>query len=375
MTPVRPAFLVFLLLASTACQHSDPYPTGPVIGDGSFDRVAPIRLTFSTAADGWPAFSADGRWISYRFARGSFDRDHCAGLLPAEGGQRFEDICAWELGEDNRTDDFRSLVLLGDDRMAFTRHTSGTGNASPSDAGLYVGPLSREREAVRVLDLLGRPNGASDNWTYLIDPVWLGGDELLVLASNTFIGQTVPFGPIDTIYQGVEIARINLATNPATITPIVATPDAVAWAFDPDAGMLYWQRRYYSAPPGSGTLNVTADTIFRAPLAGGDPQVLYGRPPSAGSSPLRLDGFAIAGGRLVVAQSYEVFHSEPPSCLTETFTNLWLVGVDGSLQNLLAAASCTGNRWLRLSGAPDGRSFVAERLLADQRDLYLVELP
>jgi hypothetical protein len=361
------------VIAVAGCNHSPPFPTGPFVGDGSFDGIVPVRLTFSTPVDGWPSYSADGRWISYRFARGSGDRDYCAGLLPAEGGQRFEEICAWELGEGSRSDDFRSLVLFGDDRMAFTRHASGTGNASPSEAGLYVGPLSREREAVKVLDLFARPNGASDTWSYLIDPVWVGGDELLVLASKAFIGQTVPFGPIDTVYQGVEIARIDVGTTPATITPVVAAPDAVAWTLDQASGMIHFHRRYYSAPPGSGALTVSADTVFRVPAAGGTAEAVYGRASTSGGSPLRLDGFAIVGGRLYVTQSYDVEHPSDPSCLIETFTNLWRVEA-GTLEHVTASSSCNGSRWLRLSGSPTDEHLVAERILAGQRDLYRFDI-
>lgn len=375
MTPARFPLLACLLLSIAACNHSDPFPTGPHVGDGPFDNVEPIRLTFSTAADGWPWISADGRWLSYRFVRGSHDRDHCAGLLPAGGGQRFEEICAWELHEGARADDFRSLVLLGDDRMAFTRHASGIGNQSPQDAGLYVAPLGREREGVKVLDLLTRPDGASDTWSYLIDPVWIGGNELLVLASKAFVGQTVPFGPVDTVYQGVEIARLDVGSVPATITPVASAPDAVAWTLDEAAGVLYYHRRYYSAPPGSGTSLVTADTVFRVPLAGGAAETVYGRPMLAGGSPLRLDGFAIVDGELYVAQSYEVAHAEPPTCLLETFTDIWRMPSGGPPESVWAGSSCTGNRWLRLSGSSDGRHLVAERILAGQRDLYLFELP
>src|SRR5690606_15080704 len=118
-----------------ACSHSEPFPTDPSLVEGPFNSTPPIRLTFSVEEDGWPSVSGD--FLSYRFERGSSDRDFCAGVLPARGGQRVAEICAWQQGELGRSDDFRSLVLLADNRMAFTWHSSGTGNQSPQGGALY----------------------------------------------------------------------------------------------------------------------------------------------------------------------------------------------------------------------------------------------
>lgn len=377
MKPAWSPVLAACAISLAACDHSDPFPTGPWQGDGSFDLVEPIRLTFSTGDDGWPAFSADGRWISYRFARGSSDRDFCAGLLPVDGGQRLEEICAWEIDEDDRSDDFRALVLVGDDRMAFTRHSSGKGNQSPSTAGLYLAPLAREREGVKVLDLLARPNGASDSWAYLIDPVWVGGDELLVLAAKAFIGQVVAFGPVDTVYQGVELARIDVSTSPATITPVAPAPDAVSWARDPSAGMLYYHRPYYSAPPGSGAFSIVADTIFRVPAGGGAAEAVYGRAAIPGSIDEGMDGFAVLDGRLVVAlhdtRPIAPAPGQPPPP-PETRSRLLRIEGDGSETTLNIRITSNGSRWTRLSASSDGRHLVAASILAGQRDLYLFDV-
>lgn len=392
MSPLRSrCSLLLASLALAACDHSPPFPTGPLPGDGSFDQVEPIRLTFSTGDDDWPVFSADGRRISYRFARGSNDRDFCAGLLPSEGGQRLEEVCAWEVDQSTRTDDFRGLVFLGEDRMAFTRHRSATGNQAPQEGALYVGPRGMEREAVAVLPLLGRPAGATDIWTYLIDPIAIADEELLVLAAKAFIGQRVPFGVTDTVYQGVEIARINLATNPATVTVIAPATDAVSWQLDEASGRIYYHRRYYSAPPGSGTSLVVADTVFRIPLAGGTAEAVWGRAPVP-NAPGELNlgqgmgGFGVGGGRLFVS----VWDRRQPPASggvvppPETRSRLLEV-VAGEEQLVRVDFSPSQSTWTRLSVSRDGRTLVAgkvtggtlgdDKTLMGQRDLYLFELP
>ncbi len=384
----------FALLAAaaalTACDHSDPFPTGPRPGDGSFNTVQPIQLTFSTGEDDWPSFSSDGRWISYRFARGSTDRDYCAGILPASGGQRYEEICAWEIDQASRTDDFRALVLLGDDMMAFTRHRSSTGNQAPQEGGLYLAPRGRERDGIQVLPLLATPSGGSDTWTYLIDPVAIGDRELLVLAAKAFIGQRVPFGPVDTVYRGVEFARLDLSTNPAGVTVIAPAPDAVSWQLDEVSGRVYYHRRYYSGPLGGGQAVVVADSIFRFPLAGGAAEVVWGRPtettaPGELSLGQGMGGFGVGGGRLFVTiwdrrQPAPAGGQVPPP---ETRTRILEV-VAGEPALLRQEFSTAHSIWTRLSVSRNGRYLVAARvtggtLNADKiqsgaRDLFLFPL-
>ncbi len=372
---MKPAWLPSLaaLLVLAACSHSDPFPTGPQLGDGSFDQVEPVRLTFSTGDDGWPTVSADSRWLSYRYSRGSNDRDFCAGILPLRGGQRLASLCAWETNDGARSDDFRSAVLLDDQTVAYTRHSAGTGNQSPQEAGLYVAQLNATRDARQVLPLLGRPAGASANYTYLLDPVREDDHTILALATGAYIGPKVAFGPVDTTYLGIEVSRIDVSTTPATVTPVVATPNAVAWALDRSTQMVYFHRRYYSDPPGSGAFSVVADTIFRAPLAGGEVQVVYGRPHVAGSIDEGLDGFAVVNGRLFVSQ-HSTRTLPPPQNGVETRSDVGEVQLDGSLDPLNTRLTNTGSLWARLSASPDGHTLVAASLLAGQRDLYRFDI-
>jgi hypothetical protein len=262
--------------------------------------------------------------------------------------------------------------------MVFTWHSSATGNQSPQDGGLYIGTTGREREATRILDLLARPAGASDNWTYLIDPVLIGENELLTLASSAFFGQTVAFGPVDTVYQGVEIARIDLSTTPASVTSVVQAHDAVGWTLDQDAGLLYFHRRYYSAPPGSGPSGIVADTVFQVPLVGGTPVAIYGRPPLApGLIEAGMSGFAVLNGRLFVSL-FTVRPVPPPPELpvpppeTESF----IVEVrNGQAVNFsYPLSSRTGNRWGRLTASADGEHLIAESRIAGSKDLQLLEV-
>jgi hypothetical protein len=372
MKPAWSHFLVSLMVL-TACSHSDPFPTGPQLGDGSYDQIEPIRLTFSPGDDGWPTVSADGQWISYRYARGTADRDFCAGLLPIAGGQRLASLCAWETNDVSRSDDFRSAVLLDDQTVAYTRYSSGTGNQSPQEAGLYVAPLDALRDAREVLPLLGRPAGGSDNYLYLLGPVREDDHTILVLATKAYIGPKYANGPVDTTYRGVEISRIDVATTPAGVTPVAPATDAVGWAFDPSTRMAYFRRPTYSAQPGSGSFAVVADTIFRVSLAGGTPEAVFGRAPVAGEYEGALDGFAVVEGRLFVSQHSTRILPSPPGGF-ETRSEVGEVQPDGSLDPLNIRLTLNGALWTRLAASPDGHSLVAASVLLGQRDLYRFDL-
>ncbi len=381
---------IAVLLLLGACDHSDPFLTGARTGDGAFDAVVPIRLTYSTADDGWPTISPDGAWLSYRYARGTADRDFCAGILPANGGQRLASLCAWEQDDRNRSDDFRSVVLLDDHTVAYTRSTSGTGSASPTAAALYVADLDAPRDARAVLSLLARPAGGGGLYRYLLDPVREDSHTLLALAADAVFGPRVQFGPVDTTYLGIEIVRIDVSTTPATVTPVAPATAAVAWALDRSTGRLYYQVPTYSAPPGSGAFRVVADTIWRVPLAGGNREVAWGRPELALTDTTILaegmGGFAVAMGRLFATPWDRRQPGTPPGQPVpppETRSRLVEITAAGEV-TLDTRISIAPSLWTRLSASPDGRSLVAGSvvgstlsgtlMLGGQLDLYRIPL-
>ena len=82
--------------------------------------------------------------------------------------------------------------------------------------------------------------------------------------------------------------------------------DAVSWQLDENSGRIYYHRRYYSAPPGSGGSVIVADSVFRIPAGGGTAEVVWGRAPvpvnqfeiNLGQG---MGGFGVGGGRLFVS--------------------------------------------------------------------------
>lgn len=366
----RAALVVVLAVATgVACSHSDSFPTIPDRPDGSFDTGVPTRLTFNPGDDVWPASSGPGR-LSYQYRRGTPDRDFCAGVMSAGGGPRVAEVCAWEADDASRSDLFGAAVLLGDGRFLWTRHESNTGNQSPQEGGLYIGPVESPRNAVRALPLLVQPAGASARWDLLVDPVETGPNEVTALAAQWYIGPTIKLGPVDTIIRGVEIARIDLATIPATVTVIAPALDAVAWARDASTGQMFYTRPSYIAPSEDSVFTPIADTVFRAGPGGGIP--IWGRPVMPMQVSGRVAGLAAGGGRLYITRQWAEWLPGPSPDPPRYQITSWIAelreGVE--LAPVATRRSLTRDRFGRLAITDEGTSLIVESILPSGRDLY-----
>lgn len=372
-----------LAVLAVGCDHSPPCCDALTGSGGPFDQVEPVRLTFAAGANLFPAFSWDGQSLSYRYARGTPDRDQCAGLLPAGGGQRIGSACAWELTDLSRTDDFTSLTQLTGTTVAFVRYSSSVGATAPQAGGLYVAPLDAVRDGHLVLPLLTTPAGASARYDFLLRPVRTGPDQLLALAGQLIIGPRVERGPIDTVYHGIEVVKLDLGTGTAIVTPIAEAGGAVDWAYDESAGMIYLHRPSYAPPTPVSQYQVIADTILRVPVTGGTPAVFWGQPPveilGLVSGPF-VEGLAAAEGRVWVSRYFTrlppVIPPDPPQPL-QTRSVISEIRGDGSAIELASTidVGSAGTRWARIAASPTGDRLAAERRLGATRDLYLIDLP
>ncbi len=374
--------MIGAVVLSVGCAHSTPCCDAITGSEGPFAAAEPTRLTFAAGANRWPAFSWDDRSISYRYQRGTGDRDLCAGLLPARGGQRIGDACAGELTEAGRTDVFMSLTPLVGDVVAFTRHSSTLGAVAPQAGGLYVGRLGAIGEARLVMPLLTTPPGGSVRYDFLMSPARTGPDQIIALAGQFIVGARVEFGPIDTVFHGKEIVKIDLDGTIAAITPLSSAEGAVAWAFDPASGFVYFHRPSYAAPTESAIYQVIADTIFRVSVAGGPSEAIWGRPstvPFNGRTNEAIDGLGAGGGRVFISMHRDRPVPPPPANPTGTETRSTLAEITpgGATREFAILTAPTGSQllWGRLAVSSDGDHLVAERREGGVNDLYLFDQP
>ncbi len=361
--------VLLLLVALTACSHTDPFPTVATDPPAPFDPALPIQLTFSGHDDFAPTLSAPGQ-LSYQFQRGTPDRDICAGILPVRGGQRIAEVCAAGSEQEHTSDRFAVPVLLDDDQMAWTWHWGGLGNQSPSNAGLYLAPRGGElTRATRKLSLLTRPQGATARWDVLLGARRSGPQQITALAAQWYISPTIKNGPVDTVYLGVELARIDLSTTPATVTVLTPTPDAVDWTVDPGDGTSYVHRRFYAPPTEERLYVAAADTIYR--VNGGDLTPVWGRPTSAEIVDGHLNGFTVFHAQLYLSLSHTRVTETAGGNRVSQESLIARVGGDGELTPL--AQRINHGEWGRLAVTSDGLYLAVESIVNGDRDIYLVE--
>ncbi|MEO8479376.1 MAG: hypothetical protein ABI542_07040, partial [Gemmatimonadota bacterium] len=241
------------------------------------------------------------------------------------------------------------------------------------EGGLFLGTATSPRTAVRILALLGRPAGASARWDLLVDPVQTGPNEITALAAQWYISPTkLPHGPVDTVILGVEIARIDVSTMPASITVLAPAPDAIAWSRDAASGDLYYTRPTYMVPSEDSLYQPIADTVFRATSGGGTP--VWGRPEMPGQVSGRVEGLAVAGGRVFVSYRWAEFVSTPggppPRLQTTSRIAEITAGVEATAR--MTQIGFTADRWGRLAITGDGTALIAESILPAGRDLYRI---
>jgi hypothetical protein len=371
-----PAAVALLIMG---CNHSTACCDALVGTTGAFDgTTVPIRLTYSSGSDQWPAFSWDGKSVTYRYERLTGDRDYCSASLPAAGGNQEFNICALGLNEADSANQIASLTQLDDQTIAFTHHESFTGALGAQAAGLYIARLDSPRDAQLVLPLLTTPTGATSRYDALLTPVRTGPRELIALGAEMIVGPTIAFGPTDTVYLGVELVRIDLESSPARVTPIASATGANGWAYDPSTGMAYFNRPTY-IPLNSNTLyQPIADSLFSVVVTSGAVELLWVRPsldPAPWPFSLEaVDGLAAGGGKVFVS-----YHSDSPGPGSRSgTTTIGELISDGEIR-VIATYSGTesaGPNWGRLAASPDGNRLVAEGNSGPgQIDLYLFDNP
>lgn len=390
--------MMLVPLLATACGHSEPFVTADQEIAGPFTAGAPLRLTYSPLTDVGIGISADGQWLTYQFERGTPDRDRCVAILPAAGGQRKVELCAWDRGEAAESDGIANAMLRSDGTVLFTKHSGHIGNLASDSAAFYLAPTDSVRGQVKLFELLAQPPGATRVWGDIIDPVWVSDEELMVLAVrrhlvnvNACVRHVCPpqFPERnwprdadrthwrDTLNVGVEFARIRVTGTDVTITPVATVEEVIAWSLDQHEESLHFIVQRTRSDDADVYHESLADTLMEMPAGGGVAASRYGTP-EAGSSHLleRLHGVASGFGRVFISRSWRATPAHAPLPYVPTGTPLEsdIVEVmpDGSIRVIAPAVTW---RWNKLRMSPDGKYLYAEGLERGGGNLYRITLP
>lgn len=364
LVATRNAGFAAILLA--ACNHSDPTGSWPAPPDGPFDdNIVPTRLTYSTGTDVWPTFSQDGSQVLYTFEKLTPDNDRCLGLLPAVGGQRTASVCDVDTSPFLR-DGFEHGALSAAGVLAFTRHSGDIGGPTATGGALYVVSIDSLAGTTRVFDLKQQPAGAPRRWDYLVNPVWISENEVAFIGTQVAYIPPGPFLPEDTIYTGLDLAKVRLDGGTPQITVLADVSGATALAFDPVASRFVFLRQ---------------DSLFTVPSTGGTATFHFALPDNPGEPNLGITGVAAGGGKIWITWGSSRTTGTTSYVLTSRISE---VGAGGGLTTLHARErfyadgilAQNDGTWERIAAAPDGSRLAIEgRNAPTGDDIYLLELP
>ena len=280
--------LVFLLIASSACGHGEPFNSAPQTPEGPFSPLLPRRLTFSHGDDRTPSWLPDGSAIIYSSEREDRrDHDRCLTLLPAEGGTTLDQFCPLDPSQADSTNLYESPAVSADGRVFFHYVVSWIGQQKLGEAFLSVATLADPVSATPVTRLpYTAPNGKIHS--SIRSPAWIGPNSVVYLAEMLFF-QGSTFYP-DTFMTGLDIVRLDLSgatpvfevipgTDYASSVTVTSEPDVIYYTLGGDSRVY---RRdlvfgavtvFYDFGPGEIARDVAVDGNRLVAVVGGS--VLY----------------------------------------------------------------------------------------------------
>jgi len=213
--------LAGLVLAATACAHSEPFEAEDVGSDVPFSSEPPVRLTYSDGDDRTPAWLPDQSGIIYSSERlDEPAHDRCLLVLPPAGGQVTRSICATYPGHADSTDRFESPAVSADGRIAFMRAVGRIGLQKGPRLHFMLGDIS-DPERAREVTIIPyfAPSGKTHG--HISHLQWVSPTRLVYLGENLFYeGST--FFP-DTFTTGLEIMRADISGDAVTLSVVSGT--------------------------------------------------------------------------------------------------------------------------------------------------------
>jgi hypothetical protein len=360
----RKMSLAALLLLG--CSHSDP--SGPFVPaeEGPLTDDVPARLTYSPGTDVWPNYSQDGNRLIYTYERGTADHDRCLGVLPSRGGQRVAEVCATGTGQNQLRDGFEHGALSNTGWLAYTKHSGNIGGPSVTQSALYVAPLDSLAGIRKVFDLGGIAPGAQNSWDYLLHPVWISDTELAFMGTRVEYIPPAPFADPDTVYFGLDIAKVRIDGGSPQVTVLASLNGADAMAYDPSAARFVFLR---------------GDSLFTVPVTGGSATFYATLPETENEFGRGITGVAAGGGKIWITWIRTVQETVAIGVTTSSISEVSATGALTSLNDrerrvVLNSVTNDEGSWHRITAAPDGTRLAIEgQDTGGGYDVYLLELP
>jgi hypothetical protein len=210
-----------VLLAISACGHSEPFSNQEFGTDQPFDAAAPVRLTLNRGPDRRAAWLPDGSAIVYSAQRaGTRDGDVCLAVLPPGGGRQRSITCNIAPTADQLTEALEPGAPASDERLAFLLGQSGIGALLPATQNLALSTL-QSPTSYRTLLSLPYPSSGGRLVGGLSDLQWLGANRLLYLAELVVARRPCQGCEYDTVRTGLEVASLPVDQPSASLAEVV----------------------------------------------------------------------------------------------------------------------------------------------------------
>lgn len=343
----RRSRLFALVLIVAGCGHSDSFQTPAQSNlDVPLSSTPPARLTFDGGMDRFPAFTPDRQTIWYSFqSPDRADGDRCLASLPATGGTRTE-YCPPTVASEQRRDAFDHASPGPDGQLIYGRYDSPIGALLVSAGSIELASVTAPLQGRQLLSLPNSVGGVGFNHVGRIR--WLANDRVILVAEDqTAVPHCRGCVKRDTVNLGGGLLDGRITANGATFTLIPGTLNANDFASSVAGDSLYFtQSDDLLAPTGRDR------ALYRVPITGGSPQVVYA------DSGTPLSSVARIGVRLAVAAGNSI------------------ISLDLASGNSTTLASGATNGYGLVSASADGCRLLAEfrrpKELTFTTDLYLL---
>jgi hypothetical protein len=245
---------IALLLAATACAHTDPYPIGTEPSDGPFDPSPPVQITFNATQDLQPSWLPDQSGVIYAFElTGEAPVDRCLGVLPAGGGTRRAEKCFPRDLRKDSIDALQSPAAGKGGRVAWVESHAVANHTPPDQLAIRVGSLTATDTGriIRGFPYLAGSGLVHATATHL---AWLSPDTLAYLGRDVTYTASCVGCKIDSLLIGGDIVLLDVSDPALTPILVAGTTGANSLAADSDGRTVY-----YTFPESSQVYRQTVD--------------------------------------------------------------------------------------------------------------------
>lgn len=233
---------ILLVTAVLACEHGGPFPPTNYAPAEPFNPPPLVRLTLNPGEDVMPAWLPSGEMMFTAERLDRPDRDRCFAVMRSSGGAITRYICRTTASNDSI--DVFNEATAGGGRLAYVRagsHRLPIRPLSPQVQAIVVAPLSDPGAASVVRALPYFAPSSRTHWG-ISHLRWLDSTRLVYVGEDVSYPRPCSQCPPDTVRVGLEIATLDVASDPPVVAIVPGTDGASSVAVGASSDTIYFTR-------------------------------------------------------------------------------------------------------------------------------------